>query len=90
MPTGFDSRHVLLPHPVSERGTSQGLVQEFEVGVSHRPQQQLTLAYRLTGELYALRLPEQRPTTSVDVWARSRKTCQRMAGSESRSQSNTL
>jgi hypothetical protein len=65
--------HVLLPHPVSERGAVQGLVQDLAVGVARLPGELLTLGYRLSGELGALRLPETRPPLRTDgLW---RHTC---------------
>jgi hypothetical protein len=61
-------RHFLLPHPVSERGAVQDLVEELAVTVAGGSQQ-LSLRYRLTGELAALQLPEPRPTTRSDgLW----------------------
>jgi hypothetical protein len=65
-------RHILLPHPVCERGAMQGLVQELSVVVS-RLNGRLVLLYRLEGELEALRLPEVRPPSRTDgLW---RHTC---------------
>jgi hypothetical protein len=65
-------RHVLLPHPVSERGAIQGLVQELSVDVT-RLNGKLVLLYRLTGEIEALRLPEPRSASRTDgLW---RHTC---------------
>jgi hypothetical protein len=74
MPPAPDTpRHPLLPHPVSERGAIQGLVEDLDVQVTHQPEQKLTLVFRLTGELYALQLPEARPATRTDgLW---RHTC---------------
>lgn len=66
-------RHLLLPHPVAERGAVQGLVQELAVGVARLPGELLTLGYRLQGDLDALRLPESRPPLRTDgLW---RHTC---------------
>ena len=65
-------RHVLLPHPVTERGAMQGLVEDLSVEVS-RLNGKLVLLYRLKGELEALRLPEPRPASRTDgLW---RHTC---------------
>ena len=65
-------RHLLLPHPVTERGAIQGLVDEMTVEIS-RIDGNLVLLYRLTGELAALRLPEPRPPSRADgLW---RHTC---------------
>jgi hypothetical protein len=65
-------RHVLLPHPVAERGAMQGLVEDVSVEVS-RPDGKLVLLYHLKGELGALRLPEPRPPSRADgLW---RHTC---------------
>jgi hypothetical protein len=67
-----NGRHLLLPHPVSERGTLQGLVQELAVEVA-TPEELLLLAYRLDGDLEALRLPEPRSPGRTDgLW---RHTC---------------
>jgi hypothetical protein len=73
LPATDKLRHHLLPHPVSERGAIQGLVQELEVRVAHQPGQWLKLDFRLTGELYALQLPQPRPPVRTDgLW---RHTC---------------
>src|SRR5688572_23928827 len=67
------SPHFLLPHPVSERGAVQGLVQELAVSVRFTTAGQLELGYRLAGELAALRLPEPREPVRTDgLW---RHTC---------------
>lgn len=72
-PASAPPRHPLLPHPVSERGAIQGLVEELDVLVAHEPGHKLTLGFRLTGELYALQLPEPRPMARTDgLW---RHTC---------------
>jgi hypothetical protein len=71
MSTDF-GRHVLLPHPVTEPGAVQGLVEDLSVDVT-RLNGRLVLLYRLTGELDALRLPEPRPAARTDgLW---RHTC---------------
>ena len=65
-------RHVLRPHPVSERGAAQDLVEELAVTVA-RKDGLLLLGYRLSGEIPALRLPEPRPPVRTDgLW---RHTC---------------
>ena len=65
-------RHTLLPHPVTERGALQGLVEDLSVDVS-RHAGKLVLLYRLTGELDSLRLPAPRPAVRTDgLW---RHTC---------------
>src|SRR5688500_5615681 len=62
-------RHSLLPHPVSERGAIQDLVEELSVVVSLAPSGHLELGYRLRGELAALRLPEPREPVRTDgLW----------------------
>lgn len=62
------SRHQLLPHPVSERGSVQGLVQDLVVDVARRGDK-LALTYRLQADLAALRLPEPRPAVRADgLW----------------------
>jgi hypothetical protein len=73
MPTAPDNgRHLLLPHPVAERGAVQDLVQELAVTVA-RKDGLLLLGYRLSGDLAALRLPEPRPAVRTDgLW---RHTC---------------
>jgi hypothetical protein len=73
MPTGSDhGRHFLLPHPVSERGAVQDLVQELAVSVASEPDGRLALHYRLTGELAALQLPEPRAALRTDgLWRHS-------------------
>jgi hypothetical protein len=71
MSTDF-GRHRLLPHPVSEPGAIQGLVEDLSVDVT-RLNGRLVLLYRLTGDLEALRLPEPRPAARTDgLW---RHTC---------------
>jgi hypothetical protein len=74
MPPGPDtSHHLLLPHPVAERGSIQDLVEELGVDVTHQAGRQLQLKYRLVGELYALQLPEPRTPLRTDgLW---RHTC---------------
>jgi hypothetical protein len=74
MPPGSAiARHVLLPHPVSEHGAVQGLVQELAVTLRRGPGDQLSLEYHLRGDLPALRLPEPRPPARTDgLW---RHTC---------------
>jgi hypothetical protein len=65
-------RHVLLPHPISERGAAQDLVQELSVAVARTSADQLRLSYRLAGDLAALKLPEPRPATRTDgLWRHS-------------------
>ena len=71
MSTDF-GRHRLLPHPVSEPGAIQGLVEDLTVDVT-RLNGKLVLLYRLTGDLAALRLPDLRPSARTDgLW---RHTC---------------
>ena len=71
MSTDF-GRHRLLPHPVSEPGAIQGLVEDLTVDVT-RLNGKLVLLYRLTGDIQALRLPEPRPSSRTDgLW---RHTC---------------
>jgi hypothetical protein len=68
-----NGRHFLLPHPVSERGALQGLVQELSVIVAGPDDGTLSLVYQLTGELEALQLPEPRTPARTDgLW---RHTC---------------
>jgi hypothetical protein len=65
-------RHILLPHPVSERGASQDLVQELSVAVARPRTDQLKLTYRLSADLAALQLPELRPAVRTDgLWRHS-------------------
>jgi hypothetical protein len=65
-------RHLLLPHPVSAPGALQDLIQELSVAVSMVGAAQIRLAYRLTGDLAALRLPEPRPPVRADgLWCHS-------------------
>ena len=65
-------RHLLLPHPISERGAVQGLVEQLSVDVSRRDEK-LVLRYCLVGDLRALRLPDPRPAARTDgLW---RHTC---------------
>jgi hypothetical protein len=65
-------RHLLLPHPVSERGALQDLVQELSVAVTRPSADRLTLNYRLCGDLEALRLPGSRPSVRTDgLWRHS-------------------
>ena len=65
-------RHILLPHPVSEPGASQDLVQELSVAVARNQADLLKLTYRLSGDLGALRLPEPRPPVRTDgLWRHS-------------------
>jgi hypothetical protein len=65
-------RHILLPHPVSEPGASQDLVQELSVAIARTSPDQLRLTYRLTGDLGALQLPEPRPPLRTDgLWRHS-------------------
>ena len=54
-------RHILLPHPVSEPGAAQDLVQELSVSIARAGDDHLNLTYRLVADLSALRLPEPRP-----------------------------
>jgi hypothetical protein len=62
-------RHILLPHPVSERGASQDLVQELSVAVARTRTDQLSFTYRLSADLAALQLPEPRPAVRTDgLW----------------------
>ena len=66
------SHHLLLPHPAA-RGAVLDLVEELAVTVEHRPGDKLLLAYRLTGDLAALRFPDPRPPARTDgLW---RHTC---------------
>ena len=65
-------RHILLPHPVSERGALQDLVHELSVSVVRTQADQLKLTYRLSGDLDALQLPEPRPPVRTDgLWRHS-------------------
>lgn len=65
-------RHLLLPHPVSEQGGSQDVVQELSVKVARDSAEQLKLTYRLTGELGALKFPEPRAAVRADgLWRHS-------------------
>src|SRR5690349_3558371 len=71
MSTDF-GRHRLLPHPVSEPGALQGLVEDLSVDVT-RLNGKLVLLYRLSADLEALRLPEPHPAVRTDgLW---RHTC---------------
>jgi hypothetical protein len=64
--------HILLPHPVSERGAAQDLVHELSVAVARTGAGQLGLTYRLSADLAALRLPEPRPGVRTDgLWRHS-------------------
>lgn len=66
-------RHLLLPHPVSERGATQDLVQELSVAVARTSADQLKLNYRLAADLAALKMPEPHPGLRGDgLW---RHTC---------------
>jgi hypothetical protein len=65
-------RHILLPHPVSERGGLQDLVQELSVAVARPGADLLSLTYRLSGDLEALRLPGSHPSVRTDgLWRHS-------------------
>ena len=65
-------RHILLPHPVSERGASQDLVQELSVTVARTTTDRLKLTYRLSADLAALKLPEPHPAVRTDgLWRHS-------------------
>ena len=65
-------RHLLLPHPVSERGASPDLVQELSVAVARSSTDHLKLTYRLSADLAALKLPEPRPAARTDgLWRHS-------------------
>ena len=65
-------RHLLQPHPTTDRGALPTQVKELAVDVS-RLNGKLVLLYRLTAELAALRLPEPRPPARTDgLW---RHTC---------------
>ena len=65
-------RHVLLPHPISERGAAQDLVQELSVAVARTSADSLKLTYRLSADLAALQLPEPRPAVRTDgLWRHS-------------------
>src|SRR5689334_2855638 len=67
-----ESVHHLLPHPVSERGAVQDLIEELAVTVSQPSAGRLTLAYRLKAEIAALRLPEPRAAARTDgLWRHS-------------------
>ena len=69
--TPVTSRHLLLLHPAA-RGAVLDLVEELAVTVDHRPGDKLLLAYRLTGEIAALRFPDPRPPTRTDgLWRHS-------------------
>ena len=63
-------RHLLLPHPVSEPGAAQDLIQELSVAVSRTSADHLKLTYRLSADLGALKLPEPRPLNFplVSLW----------------------
>jgi hypothetical protein len=73
MPAAPDlGRHFLLPHPVSEQDAVRQLVHELSVAVGRARNGQLTLSYRLLGELPALQLPEPRPPLRTDgLWRHS-------------------
>jgi hypothetical protein len=65
-------RHILLPHPVSEPGALQDLVQDLSVAVARASLDQLKLTYRLSGDLGALKLAEPRPPVRTDgLWLHS-------------------
>ena len=65
-------RHLLLPHPVSEPGAAQDLVQELSVAVSRTSADHLKLTFRLSADLGALKLPEPRPPVRTDgLWRHS-------------------
>src|SRR5687767_13413637 len=65
-------RHLLLPHPVSEPGAAQDLVQELSVAVSRTSAYHLKLTFRLSADLGALKLPEPRPPVRTDgLWRHS-------------------
>jgi hypothetical protein len=65
-------RHILLPHPVSAPGALQDVVHELSVLVARPDATQLTLNYRLAGDLDALQLPEPRPAVRTDgLWRHS-------------------
>ncbi len=65
-------RHILLPHPVSEPGAAQDLVQELSVSIARAGDDHLNLTYRLVADLSALRLPEPRPPVRTDgLWRHS-------------------
>lgn len=65
-------RHILLPHPVSAPGVLQDVVHELSVLVSRPDANQLTLNYRLSGDLDALQLPEPKDSVRTDgLWRRS-------------------
>jgi hypothetical protein len=66
------SRHILLPHPVSEKGGSQDVVQELSVAVARPGPDALKLTYRLAGDLRALNFPEPRAAVRADgLWRHS-------------------
>jgi hypothetical protein len=66
------SRHVLLPHPGSQPGAAQDLVENLLVTIARPAHDQLALTYRLTGDLGSLRLPEPRPPVRSDgLWQHS-------------------
>ena len=66
-------RHLLLPHPVAERGAQHDLVHDLSVTLSRLSADRLKLTYRLSGELEALRLPDPRSAVRADgLW---RHTC---------------
>jgi hypothetical protein len=65
-------RHVLLPHPVSEPGAAQDLVQDLSVVVTRASADHLKLVYRLCADLGALKLPEPRSPIRTDgLWRHS-------------------
>ncbi|MEJ0086568.1 MAG: DOMON-like domain-containing protein [Pseudomonadota bacterium] len=66
------ARHFLLAHPGAQSGAAQDLVQELSVKISRPSQDQLTLDYRLVGDLASLRLPEPRSSVRSDgLWRHS-------------------
>ena len=65
-------RHILFPHPVTERGALNDLVEELSVKVVRGGPQQLRLIYRLKGDLAAMKFPEPRPPARADgLWRHS-------------------
>jgi hypothetical protein len=71
-PDSTVARHFLLAHPGAQPGAAQDLVQDLSVKVTRPAHDQLSLTYRLSGELASLRLPEPRPPLRTDgLWRHS-------------------
>ena len=65
-------RHILLPHPVSAPGALQDVVHELSVLVARPEAHELSLTYRLAGDLDALQLPEPHASVRTDgLWRHS-------------------